>query len=105
MQGPQAPYPKPGQVERTRFLAVYYAKRGLSTKEIVQIPLHAPRWVHTTVKRYNEEGPEPLKDRRHQNPGQRPKLTPGQPLQGSPLSQVAIFVGSLSAAHSGPMPM
>jgi transposase len=42
------------------------------------------------VRRYNLEGPEALKDKRHQNPGQKPKLTPEErmrvleALQGPP---------------------
>ena len=32
-------------VERTRFLAVYHAKRGLIAKEIAKITLHTTRWV------------------------------------------------------------
>lgn len=77
-------------IERTRFLAVYHAKRGLTAKEIAKITLNTPRWVQATVRRYNQEGPEALEDRRHRNPGQRPKLTPEeqervlQALRGSP---------------------
>lgn len=61
--------------EKARFLAVYHAKRGLTAKEIAKITLHTSRWVQATVRRYNLYGPEVLKDRRHQNPGQRPRLT------------------------------
>ncbi|UZX16385.1 helix-turn-helix domain-containing protein [Thermus sp. PS18] len=61
-------------IERTRFLAVYHAKKGLTAKEIARITLNTPRWVQETVRRYNQEGPEALKDRRHRNPGARPKL-------------------------------
>ena len=63
-------------IEKARFLALYHAKRGLTAKEIARITLHTPRWVYVTVQRYNQQGPEALKDKRHQNPGQRPKLTP-----------------------------
>jgi hypothetical protein len=63
-------------IEKDRFLAVYHAKRGLTAKEIARIIPNTPRWVQETVRRYNLEGPEALKDKRHQNPGQKPKLTP-----------------------------
>ncbi|RTH03733.1 hypothetical protein CSW50_04465, partial [Thermus scotoductus] len=63
-------------IEKHRFLAVYHAKRGLTAKEIAKITLSSTRWVQETVRRYNREGPEGLKDKRHQNPGQKPKLTP-----------------------------
>ncbi|WP_245971630.1 winged helix-turn-helix domain-containing protein [Calidithermus terrae] len=77
-------------IERIRFLAVYHAKRGLTAKEIARITLNSSRWVQETVRRYHQEGPEALKDKRHQNPGQQPKLTPEEQgrvleaLQGPP---------------------
>jgi hypothetical protein len=63
-------------MEKDRFLAVYHAKRGLTAKGIARLIPNTPRWVQATVRRYNLEGPEALKDKRHQNPGQKPKLTP-----------------------------
>jgi transposase len=77
-------------IEKDRFLAVYHAKRGLTAKEIARIIPNTPRWVQETVRRSNLEGPEALKDKRHQNPGQKPKLTPEErmrvleALQGPP---------------------
>ena len=77
-------------IEKHRFLAVYHAKRGLTAKEIAKITLSSIRWVQETVRRYNREGPEGLRDKRHQNPGQKPKLTPEEQrrvleaLQGPP---------------------
>ena len=77
-------------IEKDRFLAVYHAKRGLTAKEIARIIPNTPRWVQQTVRRYNLEGPEALKDKRHQNLGQKPKLTPEErmrvleALQGPP---------------------
>lgn len=62
-------------IEKDRFLAIYHAQRGLTAKEIARITLNTPRWVQETVRRYNQEGPESLRDRRHHNPGQKPKLT------------------------------
>lgn len=61
-------------IEKDRFLAIYHAQRGLTAKEIAKITLNTPRWVQETVRRYNQEGPESLRDRRHHNPGQKPKL-------------------------------
>jgi transposase len=52
-------------IEKDRFLAVYHAKRGLTAKEIARIIPNTPRWVQQTVRRYNLEGPEALKDKRH----------------------------------------
>ncbi len=62
-------------LEKARFLAVSHAKQGLTAKEIARITLNTPRWVQATVRRYNQEGAEALQDRRHRNPGPKPKLT------------------------------
>ena len=59
-------------IEKDRFLAVYHAKRGLTAKEIARIIPNTPRWVQETVRRYNQEGPEALKDKRHQTQGRSP---------------------------------
>jgi hypothetical protein len=34
---------------------------------------NTPRWVQETVRRYNQEAPDALKEKRYQNPGQKPK--------------------------------
>lgn len=61
-------------VARLRFLAIYHAKRGLNAQEIAHITAHTPRWVHATVRRYNQEGPPALVDRRLQSkPAHQPR--------------------------------
>ena len=62
-------------VARMRFLAVYHATQGLTATAIATITVHSTRWVQQVVRRYNQEGSEALKDRRHTTPGQRPTLT------------------------------
>lgn len=68
-------------VARLRFLAVYQAKRGLGARTIAEHTGYTTRWVHATLKRYNEGGPEALADFRHRNPGAKPKLTPEESAQ------------------------
>jgi len=53
------------------------------------------------VRRYNLEGPEALKDKRHQNPGQKPKLTPEE--QGKVL-EVPLGCRGPKAALQAPPP-
>lgn len=53
-------------MENPCLLPVNHAKRGL-TKEIARIT-HIPRPLHETVRRYNQEGREHLRDKRHQSP-------------------------------------
>ena len=45
----------------------------LPSREITRIIPNTPRWVQETARRYNQEAPDALKDKRHQNPGQKPK--------------------------------
>jgi transposase len=59
-------------IEKDRFLAVYHAKQGLTAKEIARIIPNTLRWVQETVRRYNQESPEALKDKRHQTQGRSP---------------------------------
>lgn len=63
-------------IAQLRFLAVYHAQRGLGAQEIAQLTTRTPRWVHATLQRYNQQGPQALSDRRHTNPGRRPQLRP-----------------------------
>jgi len=37
-------------IERTRFLVVYHAERGLPAKKIAKITLNSPHWVQETVR-------------------------------------------------------
>jgi transposase len=68
-------------IAQLRFLAVYHAQRGLGAREIAQLTTRTPRWVHATVQRYNQQGPQALSDRRHTNPGRQPKLRPEETTQ------------------------
>ncbi|ADH64795.1 hypothetical protein Mesil_2955 [Allomeiothermus silvanus DSM 9946] len=68
-------------IAQLRFLAVYPAQRGLGAQEIAQLTTRTPRWVHATLQRYNPQGPQALSDRRHTNPGRRPKLRPEESAQ------------------------
>jgi hypothetical protein len=87
-------------IEKDRFLAVYHAKRGLTAKEIARIIPNTPRWVQETVRRYNLEGPEALKDKRHQNPGQKPKLTPEERMRVLEALQGPLPTGACGQAPS-----
>ncbi|ADH63695.1 hypothetical protein Mesil_2195 [Allomeiothermus silvanus DSM 9946] len=68
-------------IAQLRFLAVYPAQKGLGAQEIAQLTTRTPRWVHATLQRYNPQGPQALSDRRHTNPGRRPKLRPEESAQ------------------------
>ena len=81
-----APHPKPEEVleryhkvreaiEALRWLAVYHALQGATAKEIARRLHRSLRWVHLVLARYHQEGPGALTDRRHPNPGRKPKLS------------------------------
>jgi transposase len=61
---------------RDRLQAVRLAAQSKSRKEVAAALGRTERWVTQTLRRYNREGPEALRDRRHQNPGPPLKLTP-----------------------------
>ncbi len=63
-------------IEACRWLTVFHALQGKKAREIAQMLHRSIRWVRLVLARYNREGPAALQDRRHQNPGQKPKLTP-----------------------------
>jgi len=63
-------------IARTRLHAIYLVMQGKPQRETACILGHSLRWVASVVDRWNKAGVEALKDRRHRNPGQRPKLTP-----------------------------
>ena len=63
-------------IEALRWLAVYHALQGATAKEIARTLDRSLRWVHLVLARYNREGPGALTDRRHHNPGRKPKLSP-----------------------------
>ena len=63
-------------IEALRWLAVYHALQGATAKEIARTVHRSLRWVHLVLARYNREGPGALTDRRHHNPGRKPKLSP-----------------------------
>ena len=63
-------------IARTRLHAILLALQGKNRMEIAQALGYSTRGVSQVVQRWNEGGVEALKDRRHKNPGPKPKLTP-----------------------------
>src|SRR5260370_16642832 len=48
---------------------IWLVSRGKTTQEIADVTGYSARWVRCLVRRYNQQGPEALGDRRHENPG------------------------------------
>jgi transposase len=61
-------------VERGRWQMVRLLVAGRSLAEVADVTGSSTRWVREVVRRYNEDGPDALADRRHGNPGAAPLL-------------------------------
>jgi transposase len=61
-------------VERGRWQMIRLLASGRSPQEVADVTGYSTRWVREVVRRYNEQGPEGLADRRHTNVGAAPLL-------------------------------
>src|SRR3954467_3296317 len=64
-------------IERSHLQVVWLLSRGRSEREVAQVTGYGRRRVGEVVRRYNEEGPDGLGDRRRGNAGARPLLGAG----------------------------
>jgi|SRR5215203_415869 len=56
-------------VERSHYQIVWLISQGKITTEVMEVTGYSRNWIHQLSRRYNEEGPDSLGDRRHENPG------------------------------------
>jgi transposase len=56
-------------VERSHYQIVWLISEGKATGEVMEATGYSRNWIQQLARRYNREGPEALKDRRHKNPG------------------------------------
>jgi transposase len=61
-------------VERGRWQMIWLLVSGRSLREVAEVTGSSTRWVREVARRYNEQGPDGLADRRHANPGAAPLL-------------------------------
>jgi transposase len=61
-------------VERSHLQIVWLLNQGRDEREVAQVTGYGRRWVVEVVRRYNEEGPDGLGDRRRGNAGAKPLL-------------------------------
>jgi transposase len=61
-------------IERSRWQMIWLLVAGRSLQEVADVTGYSTRWVRELVRRYNEQGPEGLADRRHANAGAAPLL-------------------------------
>ena len=66
-------------VARSQWQIVWLLSRGMPTAEVAQVRGYSVNWVREIARRYREDGPGGIGDRRHGNPGAAPLLdTPQQ---------------------------
>jgi transposase len=63
-------------VAKSHFHAVWLLSLDYKTEEVAEILSFSARWVQRLVKRYNEQGPDSLSDRRLENGAAPAILTP-----------------------------
>jgi transposase len=78
-------------VARSQWQMLWLLGGGMPTAEVARVTGYSVNWVREIARRYREEGPDGIGDRRHGNPGAAPLLTPDQQAQ-------------LRAALAGPAP-
>src|SRR3954447_5862393 len=64
-------------IGRSHLRIVWLLSRGRGEREVAQVTGYGRRWVAEVVRRYDEEGPDGLGDRRRANAGARPLLGAG----------------------------
>src|SRR3954465_14185697 len=64
-------------IERSHLQIVWLLSRARGEREVAQVTGYGRRWVAEVVRRYNEEGPDGLGDRRRATAGARPLLGAG----------------------------
>jgi transposase len=64
--------------ERDRFHMLWLLSMGKSTAEVAEVTTFGVRGIRRLVKRYNEGGPDSMRDNRRDLPGATPRLTDEQ---------------------------
>ena len=67
-------------VQRSHYQILWLIAEGKTTSEVMAVTGYCRGWIQQLARRYNAGGPDALGDRRHHNPGARPRalLDPGQ---------------------------
>lgn len=65
-------------VARSHWQIIWLLAHGTPTAEVAQVTGYSVNWVRELARRYREDGPSGLGDRRHANPGAAPLLNLAQ---------------------------
>lgn len=69
------------RIERTRYQIVWLLSRGFLTSQVATVSGYCLDGIRQIARRYNQQGPNGLVDRRHQHPGGEPMLSDVQQAQ------------------------
>jgi transposase len=64
----------PEGVTRSQWQMVWLLAGGMATAEVARVTGYSVNWVREIARRYREDGPTGIGDRRHGNPGAPPLL-------------------------------
>jgi transposase len=56
-------------VARSHWQIIWLLAQGLASAQVADVTGYTINWVRTIARRYNQQGPAGLEDRRHHNPG------------------------------------
>jgi transposase len=65
-------------VARSQWQMLWLVSGGMPTAEVARVTGYSVNWVREVARRYREEGPAGVGDRRHHNPGAAPLLDAAQ---------------------------
>src|SRR5882672_11701535 len=68
-------------VAKSQWQIIWLLAQGKTTQQIAEVTGYSSGWIRSLVRRYNQQGPEALGDRRHTNPGGRRILSATQQSQ------------------------
>jgi transposase len=65
-------------VQRTHYQIIWLLAKGTPTEQVAEVTGYCRDWIRQVARRYNNGGRAGLGDRRHENPGAEPLLSPQQ---------------------------
>ena len=68
-------------VARSHWQILWLLTSGMPTAEVARVSRYSVNWVREIARRYREDGPAGIGDRRQSNPGAAPLLDAGQQAQ------------------------
>jgi transposase len=61
-------------VGRTHYQILWLIAKGNNSQQVAEVTGYSLFWIRSLIKRYNQEGPQAMGDRRRENPGATPLL-------------------------------